>query len=85
VPVISRFLGIAITMVYNDHLPPHFHANYGEFEISVRISNGAVEGQFPPRSLRHVLEWRKLHASELMENWTRAHAGQPLNAIAPLE
>lgn len=84
-PVISRFLGIAITMVYNDHLPPHFHAKYGEFEISVRISNGDVDGAFPPRSLKHVLKWRKLHATELLENWTRARSGQPLNPIAPLE
>jgi hypothetical protein len=28
--VISRFLGIAIAMLYRDHNPPHFHAVYGE-------------------------------------------------------
>jgi hypothetical protein len=26
----SRFLGIVITMFWNDHLPPHFHTKYGE-------------------------------------------------------
>ena len=31
-PVISRFLGIVIAMLWNDHAPPHFHARYGEFE-----------------------------------------------------
>ncbi|WP_375502311.1 DUF4160 domain-containing protein [uncultured Nostoc sp.] len=25
-PEICRFLGIIITMYYNDHPPPHFHA-----------------------------------------------------------
>lgn len=25
-PEISRFLGISITMYFNDHMPPHFHA-----------------------------------------------------------
>jgi len=25
-PEISRFFGIIITMNYNDHSPPHFHA-----------------------------------------------------------
>jgi hypothetical protein len=28
-PEISRFLGIVIAMVYNDHPPPHFHVRYG--------------------------------------------------------
>jgi hypothetical protein len=25
-PEISRFLGIIVYMLYNDHSPPHFHA-----------------------------------------------------------
>jgi hypothetical protein len=29
-PVISRFLGIAIAILCRDHDPPHFHAVYGE-------------------------------------------------------
>ena len=27
-PEISLFYGIRITMYYNDHMPPHFHAEY---------------------------------------------------------
>ncbi len=27
-PEICRFLGIIITMYYNDHPPPHFHVRY---------------------------------------------------------
>jgi|GEM_PF-2334583 len=27
-PEISRFFGIVIRMYFNDHLPPHFHADY---------------------------------------------------------
>ncbi len=30
-PEISRFFGIVIKTYYNDHFPPHFHAEYGEF------------------------------------------------------
>jgi hypothetical protein len=37
-PVISRFYGIIIRMFYNDHVPPHFHALYGEHELLVSIS-----------------------------------------------
>ena len=51
-PVISRFLGIAIAILYRDHDPPHFHAIYGDYEITVNIIDGAVNGRFPrPASL----------------------------------
>jgi len=30
-PEISRFLGIVVQMYFEDHLPSHFHARYGEF------------------------------------------------------
>ncbi|MFZ4558535.1 MAG: DUF4160 domain-containing protein, partial [Pseudanabaena sp.] len=68
-PVISRFLGIAIYIYWNDHLPPHYHAKYGEYEITIEIETGVVTGSFPKRALRHVLEWHDLHQSELMANW----------------
>lgn len=34
-------------MYWDDHSPPHFHAKYGEYEITVNILNGIVEGMFP--------------------------------------
>jgi hypothetical protein len=55
-PIISRFLGIVITMYWQDHAPPHFHAKYGEYKITVDIQTGVVEGKFPKRALKHVLE-----------------------------
>jgi hypothetical protein len=81
VPEISRFLGIVIAMYYNDHAPPHFHAKYGTFEITVRI----VEGRFPRRALNLVLEWYNLHQSELLEDWNLARDRKPLRRIDPLE
>jgi hypothetical protein len=84
-PVISRFLGIAIAILYRDHEPPHFHATYAEFEIVVTIRDGSVSGRFPPRALAHVLEWADLHRAELLLNWDRARAREPLLPIAPLE
>lgn len=50
-PVSSRFLGIAIAILYRDHDPPHFHAIYGEFEVTVGITDGVVTGRFPRRAL----------------------------------
>jgi hypothetical protein len=84
-PEISRFLGIVIGMFYREHGPPHFHAVYGEFEVTVQIQTGVVTGQFPMRALGHVVEWAALHRTALLENWELAGAGQPLRQIAPLE
>lgn len=84
-PEISRFLGIVIGMFYNEHGVAHFHAVYGEHEISVEVESGAVHGRFPNRALRHVLEWAELHKAELLANWDLARAGKPLNRIEPLE
>jgi len=84
-PEISRFLGIVIGLFYSEHGVAHFHAVYGEHEISVDIESGTIHGEFPPRALRLVLEWANLHKQELIENWQLARQGQPLKRIAPLE
>jgi hypothetical protein len=84
-PEISRFLGIVIAMYYDDHAPSHFHAKYGEYEITVDIESGAVKGHFPRRALRHVLEWYEIHRDELNADWELARQRRPLNRIAPLE
>ena len=84
-PEISRFLGVVITMYNNDHLPPHFHARYSGYEITININNGVVEGKFPKRALKHVLEWYELHQDELAENWDLAQGHRPTRKIPPLE
>lgn len=84
-PELSRFLGIVIGMFYNEHGVAHFHAVYREYEISVEVESGTVHGNFPPRALRHVLEWAALHKQELLNNWELARQGRPLDRVAPLE
>jgi len=84
-PELSRFLGVVICMYYREHAPPHFHADYGEFEITVDIHTGIVAGKFPRRALHLVLEWYSLHKAELAENWSLAQTKNPLEAIQPLE
>jgi hypothetical protein len=84
-PEISRFLGIVIAMFYRDHTPPHFHARYGDYEITVEVESGIVNGTFPPRAMGHVLEWHRLHKNELREDWELAKAREALKSIPPLE
>jgi hypothetical protein len=85
-PEVSRFFGIVITMYYNDHEPPHFHARYGEHKAIVAIETfDVLDGTLPSRALGLVLEWASAHRDELIMDWQRARALQPLERIAPLE
>jgi hypothetical protein len=84
-PEISRFLGIVIRMYHRDHAPPHFHAKYGDYQITVEIDSGVVAGTFPRRALGAVLDWYVGHVGELRENWNRAQNGEELARIDPLE
>jgi hypothetical protein len=57
-PELSQFYGIIIKMYYNDHNPPHFHAEYGSSQIVVDVNTLAViGGRLPPRATGLVMEW----------------------------
>jgi hypothetical protein len=85
-PEISRFFGIVIKMYFNDHMPPHFHAEYGEHIAELSIDTLEVlRGYLPNRVLGLVLEWAAIHRNELRTNWLSARTKEPLSPIAPLE
>ena len=85
-PEISRFFGIVIKMFFDDHNPPHFHAEYAGSIALVGIRTLAVfSGRLPPRAMGLVIEWATLHQQELLADWERAQAQQDLRPIAPLE
>jgi hypothetical protein len=84
-PEISRFYGIIIQMFYNDHNPPHFHVEYGEYKAVINFEDEIVKGFMPKRALTLVFEWMEIHKQELLENWELAKAGKPLNKIEPLK
>jgi hypothetical protein len=47
-----------IRIFYDDHNPPHFHAEYGEYEVLVAIQSLAIlGGGLPARALGMVTEW----------------------------
>ena len=83
-PEISRFYGIIITMNYREHNPPHFHAIYQEYEITVEIKTGIVSGKMPKRALNMIFEWLDLHKAELLEEWDLAQDRKSLVKIEPL-
>jgi len=85
-PAISEFMGITITMYFDDHPPPHFHARAAEHNAKVRIDVlEVIESDLRRRELRLVLAWAEMHDEELYSNWRRAREGVTLQAIEPLK
>ena len=84
-PEVSRFYGILIRMYFADHFPPHFHAEYGEYEALITIEELQIfAGDLPARAFSLVKEWALLHQPELRAPWTRARRSEPLSKIEPL-
>jgi len=85
-PRISTFFGIVISMYYEDHLPPHFHASYSGHRAAIRIDTlELLSGSIPRRALALVAEWALLHRTELTADWERARHLEPLESIPPLD
>jgi hypothetical protein len=85
-PEISRFFGIVIKMFYEDHNPPHFHAEYGGEKVLIEIRTLSVfSGGLSPRAMGLVIEWATLHQQELLADWEKARAHEELKEIEPLK
>jgi hypothetical protein len=86
VPEISRFFGIIIRMFFDDHTPPHFHAEYGGNKALFDFRGNILRGQLNSKTAtKLVREWIDMHAVELEEDWRLAKSHQPLREIAPLD
>ena len=80
------FFGIFIRMFFDDHLPAHFHAEYGEFKAKISIDTlEIIDGHLPNRALGLVLEWAAIHRAELRTDWDLCVSKQQPNKISPLE
>jgi len=73
-------------MYYDDHNPPHLHAEYeGQkalFDFRGNILRGNIDSRTAVRLLR---EWTDLHREELRANWMLAQSGRETRKIAPLD
>ena len=80
-PEISRFLGIIITMYFDEHNPPHFHVKYNEYRASIEIKTlNVLVGLLPAKVRGLVEEWAELHREELLQMWQT----QEFHSIKPL-
>ena len=69
-PEISRFLGIVISMYFNEHNPSHFHVRYNDYRavMDIRTLN-VLDGTMPARVRGLVEEWAEMHRDELLAMW----------------
>jgi len=80
-PEISRFLGITISMYFDEHNPPHFHVLYNEHRASMDIRTlNITTGSLPARVRGLVEEWAELHREELLQMWD----SKEFHRVAPL-
>ena len=83
-PVVSAFFGTLIKMFHDDHNPPHFHAEYGEYRAIVEIGFGKMlAGKFSKRVQQLVGEWRRSHAEDCAAHGATRKQGASPDASAP--
>jgi hypothetical protein len=72
-------------MYFGDHVPPHFHALYAEFEVLIAIETfEVIRGALPARAMALVLEWAQIHRDELRRDWELCAQNQAPMRILPL-
>ena len=85
-PEISRFFGIIIRMFFDEHNPPHIHAehqgNKAVFDLAGNMTQGTLKSR---TAIKLVREWIDLHVAELIEDWDLAQAGKEIKKIDPLD
>ncbi len=85
-PEICRFFGVIIRMFFDEHDPPHFHAEYHGHKAVFDFNGNIVKGSLNSKTAtRLVREWVDLRVNELQEDWELAMAGKETKKIAPLE
>jgi hypothetical protein len=74
-PTIAIVVGVRIIIYPKDHLPPHLHARFAEYEAMISIVTGDVlEGSLPRVKLRAVEEWLSAHREQVAYVWREIRA-----------
>lgn len=73
-------------MFFDDHNPPHFHAEYGGEKVVFDLRGNILQGDLKSKAaVRLVRDWIDLHSTELEADWKLAKQGKPLKKIKPLQ
>ena len=84
-PVISKFFGIVIRLFYDEHNPPHLHAEYQRKRAVFDFQGNIIRGGLTSKTaVKLIREWIDLHSAELENDWKLAKAGKQIKEIDPL-
>ena len=73
-------------MFYDEHNPPHFHAEYSGNKAVFDFEGNVLKGSLSSRTAtKLVREWTDLHLSELNEDWKLARESKTIKKIEPLK
>jgi len=69
-PTIEIIDSIKILMYFRDHMPPHFHVEYNEYEVIIDIRTlEKMEGRLPSKQMKKVMTWARENQDFLMTTW----------------
>jgi hypothetical protein len=69
-PTIALVSGVRIIIYPKDHLPPHLHAKFAEYQAMISIVTGdLLEGSLPRAKLTAVQEWLAKHREQVAYIW----------------
>lgn len=83
-PTLSMFYGIIISMYFDDHNPPHFHASYQDDEAIFALDGTLLSGEMPSKQEALIKAWAQIHEDELRANWELAARKESVYKIDPL-
>ena len=73
-------------MFYDEHNPPHFHAEYSGNKAVFDFGGNVLKGSlFSRTATKLVREWIDLHVVELEEDWKLARESKEIKKIEPLK
>ena len=73
-------------MFYDDHNPPHIHAEFQGKKALLDFRGNILRGDLHSRTaLKLVREWVDLSYEELLEDWELARQGKEIKKIEPLK
>ena len=85
-PIISMFFGVVIRMFYDEHNPPHLHAEYQNNKTVFDFQGNIIKGSLSSKTAtKLVREWIDIHINELKEDWELARESKEIKKIAPLD
>ena len=73
-PIISMFYGIIISMYYSEHMPPHFHAKYQDYEAEYDFDGNIITGTMHKGKHKIIAAWAEIHREDLEADWEMCRA-----------